>query len=96
LLARLAARERAKTSLILRAHLTNSDVVKNIPGAALLSSPPNGDGEFSIVCPKAQLMDVVSALRKHTKSGAVTAHSSDYIFEANDRLVAAFEKAIRR
>jgi ATP phosphoribosyltransferase len=96
LLARLAARERAKTSLILRAHLTSADVVKDVLGATVLSSPANGDGEFSIVCPRSQLMGVIAALRKHARSGAITAHSTDYIFEANDPLVKAFEKAIRR
>jgi len=97
LLARLAARERAKTSLILRAHLTNgAEIVKSMPGVSLLSAPTSGDGEFAIVCPKTNLMDAVAVLRKHAKSGAITAHATDYIFEANDPLVAAFEKAIRR
>jgi hypothetical protein len=97
LLARLAGRERAKTSLVLRAHLSNgAEVAEGIAGLSLLSAPAKADGEFSFVCGKPQLMQAVAALRKHAKSGVITAEATDYIFETSDPLVAAFEKAIRR
>jgi ATP phosphoribosyltransferase len=101
LLARLAARERAKTSLILRTRLGAKpnkalEAVAKI-GVTVLSRHSKGNigGEFSLLCPRANLTDAITLLRRNGAAGAVTAQTVDYVFETEDPLVAAFEKIVR-
>ncbi|MBI3676020.1 MAG: ATP phosphoribosyltransferase [Proteobacteria bacterium] len=101
LLARIAARERAKTSLVLRARLNkNPDGVISAlakkAGVSLLSRPAKGNaaGEYSLLCPRSGLMEAITILRRQGGGGAVTAQNADYVFETEDPLVAAFEKVI--
>ncbi|MGA9797254.1 MAG: ATP phosphoribosyltransferase [Rhizomicrobium sp.] len=99
LLARLAARERAKASLVLRARLNGK------PGAALaaiaklgvavLSKPASEAGEYSLLCPRGVLSDAMTLLRRQGASGSVTAQTVDYVFETEDPLVEAFEKLVK-
>jgi ATP phosphoribosyltransferase len=99
LLARLVARERAKSSLLLRARLPDSartmQQLSQI-GVSILSQPAHESGEHALLCPKAQLMDAIAILRRQGAQGVVTAQTADYIFETDDPLVAAFETAISR
>jgi ATP phosphoribosyltransferase len=101
LLARIAARERAKTSLVLRARLKkNSDAVlvslAKRAQVSLLSRPAKGNaaGEYSLLCPRGHLMEAITILRRQGGGGSVTAQNVDYVFETEDPLVAAFEKVI--
>jgi ATP phosphoribosyltransferase len=101
LLARLAARERAKTSLVLRARLTGKPDAALAAAAKLgvgvLSRPAKGNsgGEYSLLCPRETLTDAITMLRRRAASGSVTAQNVDYIFETEDPLVEAFEAALK-
>ena len=101
LLARLAARERAKTSHVLRVRLNGKpDAALQAAaklGVSVLSQPARGNsgGEFSLLCPNDKLSDAITLLRRRGASGSVTAHTVDYVFETEDPLVAAFEKLVR-
>lgn len=98
LLARLAARERAKAAFVLRARLDRNpdallaDLQKEC-AARVLSRPASGntDGEFSLLCPRGNLMEAIGMLRRRSGGGSVTAQSVDYVFETEDPLVADFE-----
>jgi ATP phosphoribosyltransferase len=101
LLSRLAARERAKASLVLRARLDGKPdalltALAKKTGASVLSRPAKGNsaGEYSLLCPRESLMAAMNVLRAQGCDGAVTAQDADYIFEKNDPLVTAFEKAV--
>ncbi len=100
LLARLAARERAKNSFVLRARLDRDAEVAlkclTERGISILSSPGTLQGEYSLLCPRAQLTNAISTLRRQGATGSVMAQSVDYVFETEDPLVAAFESAIKR
>ncbi len=101
LLSRLAARERAKASLVLRARLDgNPDktlkIVTDKIGASVLSRPAAGNagGEYSLVVPRNALMEAIALLRASGCAEGVTAQEVDYVFETADPAVAAFVKAI--
>ncbi|HEV2561857.1 MAG TPA: ATP phosphoribosyltransferase [Rhizomicrobium sp.] len=91
LLSRLAARERAKASLVLRAKL-NGDAEKIIASvtkdasAKILSRPASGEGEYSILCPRGELMNAIAILR--AQGSDVTAQEVDYVFQNDDPLLA--------
>jgi ATP phosphoribosyltransferase len=101
LLARLAARERAKTSYVLRALLNGKpdgalQAVAKI-GVSVLSRPAKGNttGEYALLCPNNKLADAITLLRRKGASGSVTAQTMEYVFETEDPLVAAFEKLVK-
>jgi len=101
LLARLAARERAKASFVLRARLGAKpeaaiSAAAKI-GVGVLSRPSKGNtgGEYSLLCPRANLADAITILRRRGADGSVTAQTVDYVFETEDPLVAAFEKIVK-
>ncbi|MGH6870421.1 MAG: ATP phosphoribosyltransferase [Rhizomicrobium sp.] len=102
LLARLAARERAKAALVLRARLGGKpDAVLAAAarlGVTVLSRPARGNasGEYALLCPRGMLTEAVTLLRRRGAGGAVTAQTVDYVFETEDPLVAVFEKMIAR
>jgi ATP phosphoribosyltransferase len=99
LLARLGARDRAKTSQILRVRIDrDADAIlarlAAETGASLLSRPPDSSGEFSILCPRSKLMDAVASLRAHGVSSPATTHDADYVFDTLNPLYAALAAAI--
>lgn len=101
LLARLAARERAKTSHVLRALLNGKPdaallAVAKI-GVTVLSRPARGNitGEYALLCPNDKLADAITLLRRRDASGSVTAQTMEYVFETEDPLVTAFEKLVK-
>jgi ATP phosphoribosyltransferase len=103
LLSRLAARERAKASLVLRARLgvRPKPVLKRLTAelnASILSQPDDGSaqGECAILCPRSALMQAVAILREGGCAGAVTAEDADYVFEPNDPLLETFESILKR
>jgi ATP phosphoribosyltransferase len=103
LITRLAAREKAKASLVLRTRLgAQADAVlaklAAAAGASVLSRPPadNADGEYSLLCARQDLMNALAILRDAACHGAVTAHDTDYVFDQDDPLVAALDAALPR
>jgi ATP phosphoribosyltransferase len=100
LLARLAARERAKAALVLRARLGGKPepvlAAAATLGVSVLSRPAKGnaDGEYSLLCPRGKLTEAITLLRRGGAGGAVTAQTVDYVFETEDPLVAEFESKL--
>jgi ATP phosphoribosyltransferase len=101
LLARLAARERARASHVLRTRLNGKpDAALQATaklGVTVLSRPAknNSDGEYALLCPNGKLADAITILRRRGASGSVTAQTMEYVFETEDPLVAAFEKLVK-
>lgn len=97
LLSRLAARERAKASLVLRVKLDGKAqkilaTVAKQADVQILSKPSSGAGEYSILCPRGELMNVIAILR--SEGGAVTAQEVDYVFQNDDPLLRAFSDSL--
>jgi ATP phosphoribosyltransferase len=100
---RLAARERAKASHVLRMRLGRDAAailaaLEKTVGAAVLSRPASGaEGEYAVLCPRPRLMEAIAALRGHAADSAVTAQNVDYVFEGGnglyDRLLQALSDA---
>jgi hypothetical protein len=65
-------------------------------GASVLSRPAAGNkgGEFSLLCPRAELMTAINLLRANGCDDPVTAQDADYVFVKDDPLVAVFETAV--
>jgi ATP phosphoribosyltransferase len=101
LLARLAARERARAGLVLRTRLGGKPDAALAAaakiGVTLLSRPARGNagGEYSLLCPREKLAEAVTILRRRGADGVVTAQTVDYVFETEDPLVAEFESLLR-
>ncbi len=101
LLSRLAARECAKASQVLRVRLDgNPDAilaaVAEAVSASVLSRPAAGNvgGEYSLLVPRGSLMEAVGILRAGGCGEAVTAQDVDYVFETADPMLADFLAAI--
>ena len=88
LLARLGARERARSNHMLRAHLDrDGDAVLKLlasSGVKVLSRPLSAEGEYALLCPRDRLMDAVETLR--AQGSAATVHDVDYVFDDADAL----------
>ncbi len=96
LLARLSARARAKTSQILRVRLDGRaevllETLARVAGATLLSRPTDAGGEYSLLVPRGQLMDAVSALRSEGCNAPATTQDADYVFDTVNPLYAALK-----
>jgi ATP phosphoribosyltransferase len=99
LLARLGARERAKTSQILRVRLDkNADAVlaalAKTVDASVLSRPTDAGGEYSILCPRPKLMDAIASLRAQGCDAPATTQDADYVFDTANPLYAALETVL--
>ncbi len=101
LLTRLAARERAKASQVLRVRLDgNPDktlaAVTSQLSASVLSRPATGNvgGEYSLLVPRGALMEAVAILRAAGCAEGITAQHVDYVFEPKDPILSAFATAI--
>jgi ATP phosphoribosyltransferase len=96
LLARLGARERAKTSHMLRLHLDkNVDAILKLlgsTGVTILSRPASAAGEYALLCPRERLTEAVEVLR--TQGSAATVHDVDYVFDDADALNARLTAAL--
>ena len=99
LLARLGARERAKTSQIIRVRL-DKDVEKILAalardnGASVLSRPTDPSGEFSLLCPRHNLMSVIALLRRLGCDAPATTQDADYVFDTANPLFAALSAVL--
>jgi ATP phosphoribosyltransferase len=94
LLARLNARARAKASQILRVRLDGRaekllETLSRIASATVLSRPTDTGGEYSLLVPRSQLMDAVTALRAEGCDAPATTQDADYVFDTANSLYAA-------
>jgi ATP phosphoribosyltransferase len=103
LLTRLAARERAKASQVLRVRLDGNpdrtlEAVTKPLGASVLSRPAAGNisGEYSLLVPRGSLMEAIAILRAHGCGEGITAQDVNYVFEVEAPMLAAFARAIAR
>jgi len=97
LLARLAARECAKASHILRVRIgSKADAItkrlEKDAATTVLSRSTAGD--FSLLCPRKRLMDAVTSLRAQGCKGGVTVEDVQYVFEEDNAIFARLEKAL--
>ncbi len=92
LTSRIAARELAKGSYVLRVALGKSGAKAVKALAALGCSEIDG----AILCPRPMLMDAIKTLRANGVSGAATAEPTDYIFRASDPLMDKLKAALKR
>lgn len=101
LLTRLAARERAKASQVLRVRLDDNpdrtlQAVTAKLAASVLSRPAAGNvgGEYSLLVPRGHLMEAIGVLRAEGCTESITAQDVDYVFETEDPMLTAFLTAI--
>jgi ATP phosphoribosyltransferase len=103
LITRIAARELARDSHILRVRIESaSDEIMTAlakqAGCSLLSRPAQGNrtGEHAILCPRARLMDALGLLRAHGVKGAVTVHEAGYAFVEATPMMDKLRGALKR
>lgn len=99
LLARLGARDRARTSQILRVRIDdNADAIlaalARDADASVLSRPTDVGGEYSILCPRQRLMDAIASLRAQGCAAPATTQDADYVFDTANPLFAALSNAL--
>jgi ATP phosphoribosyltransferase len=84
LTARIAGRELARNSYLLRATIATSGskvlAALGDVGCTLLSQPPKAGGNHVILCRRERLSDALGVLRSHGVKGAVAAEPVDYVF----------------
>jgi len=99
LTARIAARELARNSYLLRASIgRGSDRILAAltkVGCTLLSGPAKGDGNHVILCRRERLSDALGVLRDHGVKGAVAAEPVDYVFGAVNPLMQRLRAALK-
>jgi ATP phosphoribosyltransferase len=103
LLSRLAARERARNSLVLRVTLgkRTAPILEKLRagvGATVLSQPAPSDAraECAILCPRDALMPAIAILRSEGCAEAVTAQDADYVFAPDEPLLARLDGLLPR
>jgi ATP phosphoribosyltransferase len=103
LTARIAARELARASHILRVRIGRaSDAVvtqlTKSAGCSLLSRPAEGNraGEYAILCPRNRLMDAMGVLRGRGIDEAVTVHEAEYVFANGNPLAEKLRAALKK
>lgn len=97
LLARLAARERAKAAHILRVRISakaDAVTVRLAKDAQTTVLSRSTAGDFSLLCPRKRLMDAVSSLRAQGCKSGVTVEDVQYVFEEANPIYARLEKAL--
>jgi ATP phosphoribosyltransferase len=99
LLDRLGARERAKTSQLLRVRLDKDAdkilaAVAKAADASVLSRPTDAGGEYSILCPRPKLMDAIAALRAAGSEAPATTQDAHYVFDTANPLFASLASAL--
>jgi ATP phosphoribosyltransferase len=96
LLSRIAAREKAKSSQVIRVRLNGKAeavlAALASTGTAILSQ---SGADYALVCPRKNLMAAISVL-KASGSGAATVEEVDYLFEPSNALYAKIETALRQ
>jgi ATP phosphoribosyltransferase len=103
ILDRVAARSDARDTLILRVRMDHG-VDAALPrletefGCRIATRPPvtATHSEVVVLAPREHLYQVVEALRAAGATAAVTAQTSDYVFDAENPLYAALEAALKK
>ncbi|HEX3486962.1 MAG TPA: ATP phosphoribosyltransferase [Micropepsaceae bacterium] len=100
LTSRIAARELARNSYLLRATIGRSrakiEAALAKVGATFLSRSDQGAGNHVILCRREILSDVLSALRDAGVKGAVAAEPVDYVFDEVNPLMQRLRAALKR
>ena len=103
LTARIAARELARASLVLRVRIGRSAnailrLLAKDAGCSLLSRPAEGNraGEYAILCPRERLMRATAILRSRGVSGAIAVARADYVFAEMNPVIARLRAALKR
>jgi ATP phosphoribosyltransferase len=100
LTARIAARELARNSYLLRAAIgAKADRVlaalRRI-GCSVLSEPAAKNGQHVILCRRGRLSDAVGLLREHGVEGSVAAEPVDYVFGEVNPLMQHLQQSLKR
>jgi ATP phosphoribosyltransferase len=94
LLSRIAAREKAKVSQVIRVRMNGAAdrmlAALSGVGASVLS---NSGSEYALICPRGKLMDAMAIL-KAEGSGAASVEDADYLFEPSNPLFEKFSAAL--
>jgi ATP phosphoribosyltransferase len=95
LLGRLAARERAKASHVVRVRLSRRGALERLAaaGTTILSHPAEEAGEYTLLCPRERLMEAAELLCAEAGATA-TIHDVDYVFDGGDPLSGKLEAAL--
>jgi ATP phosphoribosyltransferase len=100
LTARIAARELARNSYLLRAQIGRAQdkilVALSKVGCTLLSRPAGPTGNHVILCRRERLSDALNALRASGVKGAVAAEPVDYVFGEVNPLMHRLRAALKR
>jgi ATP phosphoribosyltransferase len=100
LTARIAAREVARNSYLLRAQIVRErdKVLAGLSqvGCALISGSNQGVGNHVILCRRERLSDALNALRESGVKGAVAAEPVDYVFGEVNPLMQRLRAALKR
>jgi ATP phosphoribosyltransferase len=99
LLARLGARETARTSQVLRVRLGVAadqllQALARDASASVLSRPADVDGEYTILCPRERLTTATASLRKNGCRAAVAVNDIDYVFDNTNPLYASLAASL--
>ncbi len=94
LLGRLHARARARSSQIMRVRLDGQAervlaTLARAAQASVLSRPTDAGGEYSLLVPRARLMDAIASLRAEGCAAPATTQDADYVFDTANPLYAA-------
>lgn len=96
---RIAARELARNSYLLRAQLGHGRdkilAALTKAGCTPLSKPADGGGNHVILCRRENLSDAVNALRESGVKGAVAAEPVDYVFGEINPLMQRLKAALK-
>ena len=99
--ARVAARELARASYILRVVLAKGAekilaALAKDAGCTVISRGNGGGGETLILSPRGRLSDAVSVLRAKGVHSAVAAEPADYVFAEGNPLMKRLRAALKR
>ena len=99
LTSRIAARELARNSYLLRARIggRGEAIVAALAklGCSVLSQPASKNGAHVILCRRERLSDAVAQLREHGVRGSVAAEPVDYVFGEVNPLMQRLQAALK-
>ena len=97
--ARIAARELARGSLILRARFDRqpAKILSALQqlGCSVLSQPKNSVGDYDLLCPRERLLEATAVLREAGIRDAIPVREADYIFAAGNLLMDKLKAALK-
>ena len=100
LTSRIAGRELARNSYLLRARIGSKGeaIVAGLAklGCSVLSGPASKNGAHAILCRRERLSDALATLREHGVQGSVAAEPVDYVFGEVNPLLQRLQAALKR